>query len=74
MSVLSLHDHKVSADGSSLQQLRQAIAPQYYNDCAMNYNTMVSGLPTTLITSLFMFRPAIMFSTRDTGDIPGLPM
>jgi hypothetical protein len=30
MSVLSLHDHRVSADGSRLLQLRQAIALPIY--------------------------------------------
>jgi len=30
MSVLSLHDHKVSADGSRMLQLRQAIALPIY--------------------------------------------
>ena len=37
----------------------------------MRYNAVVAALPINLIASLFKFRPATMFTTRDAGGVPG---
>jgi LemA protein len=46
---------------------RIAFARQHYNDSVMQYNAMLSTLPTNLVARLFLFSPAAMFAARDAG-------
>jgi LemA protein len=46
---------------------RIAFARQHYNDSVMQYNAMLSTLPTNLVAHLFLFSPAAMFAARDAA-------
>jgi LemA protein len=44
---------------------RIAFARQHYNDSVMQYNALLSTLPTNLVAHLFLFSPAAMFAACD---------
>jgi LemA protein len=46
---------------------RIAFARQHYNDSVMQYNAVLSTLPTNLVARLFLFSPAAMFAARDAS-------
>ena len=46
---------------------RIAFARQHYNDSVMQYDAVLSRLPTNLVARLFLFSSAAMFAARDAG-------